>query len=80
MALTAGRTYNITMTATGAGFDTFLYLYDARACGQVASDDDGAATARDSLIIYTATTTGTYYLIATTYVTGATGTYTLTTN
>jgi hypothetical protein len=48
------------MTATGAALDTFLYLYDGRTCGEVASDDDGAATANDSLITYSATTTGTY--------------------
>ena len=80
MSLTAGRTYSITMTATGTALDTYLYLYDGRTCGEVSSDDDGAATATDSMITYSATTTGTYYLIATTYAAGARGTYTLTTN
>ena len=80
MSLTAGRSYSITMTATGTGFDTYLFLYDGRSCGQVAFDDDSAGTANDSLLTYTATTTGTFYLIATTYSSGATGTYTLTTN
>jgi hypothetical protein len=80
ISLTAGRTYSIAMTATGAALDTFLYLYDGRTCGEVASDDDGAATANDSLLTYTATTTGTFYLIATTFYSGVTGTYTLTTN
>ena len=80
MSLTAGRTVNITMTATGAGFDTYLFLYGGAACGELAFDDDGASTANDSLLVYTPPTTGTYYLIATTYTSGDTGTYTLTTN
>ena len=80
ISLTAGRSVSITMTATGTGFDTYLYLYDGLSCLQVASDDDSATTAQDSLLILTPTTTGTYYLIATTYGTGVTGTYTLTTN
>ena len=80
MSLTAGRSVSITMNATGTVFDTYLYLYDGVSCGEVAADDDGAATAQDSLVLFTPSTTGTYYLIATTYVAGARGTYTLTTN
>ena len=79
-AATAGRSVSITMTATGTVFDTYLYLYDGVSCGEVASDDDGAATNQDSLVLFTPSTTGTYYLIATTYAEGARGTYTLTTN
>jgi hypothetical protein len=80
VSLTAGRTYSITMTATGSPLDTFLYLYNGSACSEVALDDDGAGTANDSLLTFTATASGTYYLVATTYNAGATGTYTLTTN
>jgi hypothetical protein len=68
------------MTATGTGFDTYLYLYDGISCGQVAYDDDGAGTANDSLLTFSPTTSGTFYLIATTYNSSVTGTYTLTTN
>jgi formylglycine-generating enzyme required for sulfatase activity len=80
VSLTAGRTYSITMTATGGGFDTYLYLYGGVTCGEVAFDDDGAATANDSLLTFTPTVSGTYYLVATTYGSATTGTYTLTTN
>ncbi len=80
MSLTAGRSVSITMNATGTIFDTYLYLYDGASCSQVAFDDDSAGTANDSLLTYVAPTSGTYYLIATTYASGATGTYTLTTN
>ena len=80
MSLTAGRSVTLTMTATGTGFDTYLYLYDGASCSEVAFDDDGATTAADSLLVYIPPTTGTYYLIATTYALGETGTYTLTTN
>ena len=80
MSLSAGRTYSITMTATGTALDTYLFLFNGANCSQVAFDDDSAGIANDSLLTYVAPTSGTYYLIATTYGTGVTGTYTLTTN
>lgn len=81
MSLTAGRTVSITMTSTGTTtLDTYLYLYDGFTCGELASDDDGASTANDSLLTYTITSTGTYYVIATTYNSATTGSYSLTTS
>lgn len=78
MPLTAGQTVSIRMSASDAGFDTYLSLYDSFSCSEVAFDDDGAGIAQDSLLTYTASNTDIYYLFATAYARDATGIYTLT--
>ena len=75
ISLTAGTTYEFSMTSSGN--DTYLYLYDAQGY-EIRYDDDGGAGS-NSLIRFTATTTGSYYLGATQYgSSGGTGSYTLT--
>jgi hypothetical protein len=77
MSLTAGRSVSITMSSVD--FDSYLFLYGGSGCSQVSEDDDTAGS-RNALITFVPSATGIHYLIATTYGTGVTGTYTLTTN
>lgn len=85
--LIAGQTYSFRLFGQGAGFltDPFLRLRDASGA-VIASNDDGFPTgngfgygshSRDSVITFTATTTGTFYLEADAYST-ETGGYLLT--
>ena len=80
MSLTAGRSVTIAMNSTGATtLDTYLYVYDGFTCAELTSDDDSGALLNDSLVTFTVPTSGSYYVIATTYSGGATGSYSLTT-
>ncbi|MFV1876856.1 FG-GAP-like repeat-containing protein [Nioella sp.] len=82
--LTAGVTYTFTMTA-GSMTDPYLYLYDGSS-NPVRSNDDMGTGTLNSQIVYTAATSGTYYIAADSYYnspsysgsTVDTGTYTLT--
>lgn len=66
ITLTAGQSYEFTMggAATGGGTlpDSHLTLYDGG--GNYLTHNDDANGTYDSAIIYTATVTGTYYLLA----------------
>jgi hypothetical protein len=65
VALTAGQTYTITVTGTGAGGlpDSYLNIYDSTGFTILASNDDIVdGTNRNSLINFTAPSSGTYYL------------------
>ena len=75
--LVAGESYQFTLTGTGSGGlgDPFLHLRDA-AGNAVASNDDGGS-GLNSLLNFTATSSGTYYLDAHAYA-NETGTYELT--
>jgi serralysin len=75
--LVAGETYQFALTGTGSGAlgDPFLHLRNS-AGNAVASNDDGGS-GLNSLINFTATTSGTYYLDAHAY-SNETGTYRLT--
>jgi formylglycine-generating enzyme required for sulfatase activity len=77
VTLTAGQVITVTQTANTGFFDTLLYLYGGASCGQLAVDDDSAGSG-NSRIIFTAPAAGTYYLLASHYYAGNTGTYTLT--
>ncbi len=76
--LIAGQTYTFTMTGTGTSpvHDTYLRLRDSSG-RQIAFDDDGGS-GYNSLIGFTATTSGTYYLDAGAYNDNYTGQYDLT--
>jgi serralysin len=74
ITLSAGQTYRFTLDGS-SGLDAYLTLYDANG-NELRSDDDGAGNF-DSLITFTASTSGTYYLSAGGYST-STGSYTLT--
>ncbi|HRI99418.1 MAG TPA: M10 family metallopeptidase C-terminal domain-containing protein [Hyphomonas sp.] len=82
--LQAGQTYQFTLTATGSPAlgDPYLELMDASG-NQVAFNDDGGGSL-DSLLRFTATATGTYYLNAHGWINGSgqtsTGGYTLSTS
>ena len=79
--VTAGSTYTFSLSASGAGVGTLLdaglALYSAT--GTLITSDDNSGVSLDSLIIYTATTTGRLYLSASssTFFTSGTGTYRL---
>ena len=76
ISLTAGQSYVFTtQSIAGSGLDTFLYLRDS-AGTLVTSNDDGGDNVY-SLIPYTATTTGTFYLDAGTFNDQGTGNYRL---
>ncbi len=82
--LVAGETYVFELSGQGSGDgtleDPYLYLLDSSGVSIVAQDDDDGP-GRDSTITFTATTSGTYYLVADAYIptTGPlyTGTYEL---
>ena len=78
ITLTAGETYRIDLTGSSSGngtlSDPLLRLHSSSGT-QITSNDDGGA-GRESLLIYTANTSGTYYLVADAY-SFSTGTYTL---
>ncbi|MBS1186082.1 MAG: hypothetical protein H6R04_100 [Burkholderiaceae bacterium] len=75
VSLTAGSTYVFELDRTSGGLaDPYLRLYDP-SVNLAAFDDDGGANG-NAKIVYTATTTGTYYLGAFDYDSG-TGGYTI---
>jgi serralysin len=73
VTLVAGTTYTIQTSSDGSGTDAFLNLRDA--AGTLISSDDDAGDGVNSLITFTATTTGTYYIDAGTYNDDTTGSY-----
>jgi hypothetical protein len=82
ISLTAGRTYTFDLKgAPGGGgtlSDTYLTLLNAS--GGYLTGNSNAAGTNDSRIVYTATTTGTFYLSAAADYSNLTGTYTLSAN
>jgi len=79
ITLTAGQTYEIALNGTGGPgelSDPLVRLYDG-AGGFLAFDDDGGPGV-DSLLTFTATATGTYYISAGSYGDFYSGTYNLT--
>ncbi|MBA2771601.1 MAG: pre-peptidase C-terminal domain-containing protein, partial [Sphingomonas sp.] len=75
--LVAGQTYSFSLAGSGSAplIDPILSL--TRAGVEVTSDDDGG-TGTNSLVTFTATTTGTYQITAAAYPnSGLTGGYTL---
>ena len=85
VTLTAGQTYNFTLRGgtilnNGIGadglYDPLLRLRDASGV-EIASNDDSGIYGYDSVIRYTASASGTYYLDAGSYGTGYTGDYVL---
>ncbi|WP_172901118.1 M10 family metallopeptidase C-terminal domain-containing protein [Sinorhizobium sojae] len=73
ITLTAGQTYRFTLDGSN-GLDAYLTLYAANG-GRLGGNDDGAGN-YDSLLTFTASISGTYYLAAGGYST-STGSYTL---
>ncbi|HVG29517.1 MAG TPA: pre-peptidase C-terminal domain-containing protein [Pyrinomonadaceae bacterium] len=77
---TAGQQVSISMTSLQ--FDTYLYLLQPGETsiggGTIQDDDGGGGT--DSLISVTLPSTGTYTILATSFVSGATGSYSLSLN
>jgi hypothetical protein len=73
----AGQQVSITMTSLQ--FDTYLYLLqpgETTISGATIQDDDGGG-GTDSRITVTLASTGTYTILATSFVSGATGSYSL---
>ncbi len=79
ITLAAGKTYqfdlNGSATSNGTLADPFLRLHDS--AGTSITSDDDSGTGLDSLITYTPTASGTYYLSVGSAVTSGTGTYRL---
>ncbi len=75
VTLTAGTSYSFDLIRTGGTLNPYLELYDANLLMGLAVNDD-ANGSTNAQIIYTATTSGTYYLAAWDTATG-TGSYTL---
>jgi len=73
VTLVAGTTYTIQTSSNGLGTDAFLNLRNA--AGTVLASDDDSGDNVNSLITFTATSTGTYYIDAGTYNNESTGGY-----
>ena len=76
VSLVAGTTYEFTLNRTGGDLNAYLELYSAN-LQWLAGNDDASAGTLDSRIVFTATTTGTYYLAAWDYTAQGTGSYLL---
>ncbi|SDY83702.1 M10 family metallopeptidase C-terminal domain-containing protein [Citreimonas salinaria] len=80
VTLEAGTTYQIDLNGAGSGVgtlnDPLVRLYDSTGT-QIASDDDGGP-ALDSSLGFTAATTGTYYIAASSFGGTGSGTYRIT--
>jgi serralysin len=74
VTLTAGTTYTIQTSSDGSGTDAFLNLRDATGNIILTSDDD-SGDGVNSLITFTAVSSGTYYVDAGTYANQTTGSY-----
>lgn len=72
ITLTAGESYTITLDGVSLS-DPYLYLYDSSS-NLLAENDDGGP-GLNSQITFTATTSGTYYIEANSYLSAGTGTY-----
>ncbi len=79
VTLQAGQSYEIDLTGAGGGggtlSDPYLRLYDST--GTLVAQDDDSGVGLDSALIYTASTTGVYYVAAGSYGDAYTGTYTV---
>jgi hypothetical protein len=75
VTLVAGTTYTIQTSSNGLGTDAFLNLRNA--AGAVLASDDDSGDYVNSLITFTATSSGTYYIDAGTYNDESTGGYNL---
>ena len=73
VSLVAGVTYTFQTSNDSSGTDAFLNLRDAS--GVLISSDDDAGDGNNSLITFTATTTGDYFIDAGTYADQTTGSY-----
>ncbi|MBN8605809.1 MAG: M10 family metallopeptidase C-terminal domain-containing protein [Caulobacterales bacterium] len=79
VSLVAGQTYTFSVAATAGGLaDAYVELRNS-AGTLIAEDDDGGIT-YNSFLMFTATTTGDYYVVARGYDIGSTGGYTLATD
>ena len=80
ISLSAGMEYDIRILAAGEGAgtlsDSYLRVYSGTG-SQIAENDDGGAN-RDSRLVFTPTSDGTYYLSARAWNDSATGTYQIT--
>ncbi len=74
MTLTAGVTYTIQTSSDGTGTDAYLNIRDATGATILAFDDDGGDSV-NSLISFTATTSGVYFIDAGNYNDDTTGSY-----
>jgi serralysin len=80
VTLTAGQTYHFEMQGSPSGFGTVAdahlrLMSDSLGTGTVLAQDDDGGVGFDSRIVYTPTTSGTYYLQAGEFGDNATGAY-----
>ena len=74
VTLTAGVTYTIQTSSDGTGTDAFLNIRDASGVSVLTSDDDSGDSV-NSLVSFTATTTGVHFIDAGTFDDDTTGSY-----
>ena len=74
VTLTAGVTYTVQTLSNGMGTDAYLYVRDVTGATVLASDDD-SGEGTNSLLTFTPTTTGDYFIDAGTYNDDTTGSY-----
>jgi serralysin len=72
--LVAGQTYEFTLNGGGSGYDPYLRFRDANGTLLRENDDSNGLNSR---IVFTATTTGTYYLDVGAYNENSSGSYTI---
>jgi hypothetical protein len=73
VSLVAGTTYTFQTSSDGSGTDAFLYLRNS--AGSIVAQDDDAGDSTNSLISFTATSSGTYYIDAGNFDNASTGSY-----
>jgi len=73
--LTAGQSYNLTLSGNTAGGLTDPYLELHNANGVLAAQDNDSGPGTDALIHFNATTSGLYYLVASSNVPGGSANY-----
>jgi hypothetical protein len=75
VSLSAGQVVDVYMD--GSPVDAYLQVYGGSSCGLLGENDDQSSTTRNAGLRFVAPTTGTYFIIATTYAQYETGNYTL---
>ena len=75
VSLTAGQRVDIYLD--GSPFDAWVQVYGGSSCGLLAENDDQSSSIRNAGLGFVAPTTGTYYVVATSYREFETGNYTL---
>ncbi len=80
ISLVAGHAYTFSLDFAGTGPDSDGYLELRDSTGVLVAQNDDGGNGLDSFVVYTATQSGTFYIVARGFDGGTTGAYTLTTD